>query len=709
MLWIFVLLACNGKGEEAPRDQDGDGFLSDTDCDDADAEVYPGAVERCNDKDDDCDGQIDDDPSDPIIWHKDGDGDGYGHEVVIQAGCDAPPGYVEDASDCDDDDPLVHPDADELCNGVDEDCDGSRDEDPVDAPAWYPDIDGDGFGADEGRVLACTQPGGHVAVGGDCFDEDATAFPGADETCNDRDDDCDGEEDEDPVDGFTWYEDIDGDGYGNERAPLRHCEVLAGRTETGGDCDDEDDSAFPGAPERCGDGRVNDCAGTADAAAAVCGGWGDPIEVDDVAAAWWGAAEASRLGATLAGGRDLDGDGRDDLLVGAFQASGAGGEASAGAVTIRYGDGREETLWGTSAGQELGSEVLLLPDLDRDGRAELALASTLTGEGGSGRVQLLSGADPRLSAALATWEGSGGELAGAEALASLGDATGDGVPDLLVGARYGSLGDTYAGQAYVLSGAARGNQVLSAATARLYARTGYGYAASRVAGPGDLDGDGLGDALVDGQGGVAAFLVLSPFTGDLDLEADADMQVTDGSGLGLSSAEGGDLDGDGHADLVLSSATAGTLASRGGAVFVHRGPFRGDVDLASAHASVLGSIDNGYLGGELALLPDLDGDGRPDLAIGRGSTTIRAGSLSTLSGTGGVLLFRAAGRLSGAWRDDEADLRIESATGGASFGADLALAGDVDGDGRSDLLIGAPAASLGGTGAAWLLRADVRY
>ncbi len=716
MIWMMVLLACSGKGEEGPIDADGDSFTSDVDCDDDNAEVYPGAFEVCNGVDDDCNGEIDDNPLDPIIWHLDEDDDGYGHTVVTSAGCEAPAGYVQDGSDCDDEDPLVNPGADERCNDQDDNCNGSTDDDPVGAPTWYPDADLDGFGDPDGAVDACDSPAGHVADGTDCDDALDTVFPGAPEWCNEVDDDCDGSVDEDPEDGFVWYEDLDGDGYGNEREPLRDCGVIEGRTEVGGDCADDDSDVFPGAPELCGDGQVNDCAGSVVEAAALCGGWGDPVDADLSASLRLEAAEASRLGVTLAGGQDMDGDGLDDMLVGAFQQSSTDGRERAGAVHLLYGspDGlirRSDTLYGAQTDLELGSEVLLLPDLDGDGRAELVVAATVAAESSQGRVWILPGGPgaPGLDEALAVWEGEGEDLAGTEALASLGDVDGDGVADLLVGARYGSLGDTYAGQAYVLSGAARGEQPLSSASARLYASTGYGYAATRVASPGDLDGDGLNDAVVDGEGAVAAFIVMAPFSGDLDLASDADLRVLDSGGLSLSHMDGADLDGDGLADLVLSSTVESSLAERGGGVFLHLSPWTADVELESGAASILGERESGYLGGEVAILQDVEGDGRPDLLVGTGSSLIRSGSVSTLGGGGGVLVYRAIGARTGSWLESEADVVIESPDAGSGLGPDVASAGDIDGDGRTDLLLGGPGASLGGTGAAWVLRADIRY
>ena len=135
-----------------------------------------------------CDGFLDD------------DGDGFGLEAVT-FDCPQPPEQlVLVDGDCDDANSAIHPNAAEICNGVDDDCDervDDEDDDVVGAPTWFQDQDEDGYGLQE--QVACAQPPGHEAQGGDCDDADKGVNPSVTEVCNGRDDDCDGEADSDDV------------------------------------------------------------------------------------------------------------------------------------------------------------------------------------------------------------------------------------------------------------------------------------------------------------------------------------------------------------------------------------------------------------------------------------------------------------------------------------------------------------------------------
>mgnify|MGYP000270936296 FL=1 len=290
------------------------GFIADSqDCDDDDPLVNPAAEEVCDGIDNDCDGTVDVGASGGDTWFADTDDDGFGDPDVTVMDCVAPAGFVGDDSDCDDDDPTVNPDADEVCNGIDDDCDEVVDDDAIDRTTWFTDGDGDGFGDDDATIEACEMPTGTVADGGDCDDDDNLTYPGAPELCDGADNNCDGIAD-DPV---WWYRDNDNDGFGDESvavfAPI--CAPPAGFVRDDTDCDDFNDATNPGASEVC-DGEDNDCDGTADEDAIDQVTWFVDADNDG-----FGADSSQAMGCEQPAGTTLIGgdcnDGRSDINPGA--------------------------------------------------------------------------------------------------------------------------------------------------------------------------------------------------------------------------------------------------------------------------------------------------------------------------------------------------------------------------------------------------------
>jgi large repetitive protein len=268
-------------------DADGDGYGEDSslsssctlptgavtvggDCDDNNAGISPGAVEFCDGVDEDCNGLVDDGATDALAWYVDNDSDQYGDAASTVYACVAPAGYVAIAGDCDDSDANLSPAADELCNGLDDNCDGLTDDgSALDASTSYADQDGDSYG-DAGQSLqACTRPSGYVSNADDCNDADAQVYPGAPETCNGSDDDCDGQVDEaGATGGQSWYADADGDSFGDAAVVMQSCTQPAGYVAGASDCDDTNGAIFPGATEAC-NGSDDDCDGQVDEAGAT--------------------------------------------------------------------------------------------------------------------------------------------------------------------------------------------------------------------------------------------------------------------------------------------------------------------------------------------------------------------------------------------------------------------------------------------------------
>ncbi|MEC7987435.1 MAG: MopE-related protein [Myxococcota bacterium] len=243
------------------------GYLSDNnDCDDEDNDTHPGATEYCDGEDNDCDDVIDEsDAADSQTWYTDADGDGFGDANTSEQSCDAPSNGVLNADDCNDTTSDISPDADEQCDTVDNDCDGSVDEsDAIDQSAWYEDGDGDGYGDVSTLTIACDAPFGHVDNGDDCDDINSTINPDAEEICDALDNNCDGVTDgENATDASTWYVDYDGDTYGSDTITMIACDQPNNFVENADDCDDTNASVYLAQTEIC-DGIDNDCNGIID-------------------------------------------------------------------------------------------------------------------------------------------------------------------------------------------------------------------------------------------------------------------------------------------------------------------------------------------------------------------------------------------------------------------------------------------------------------
>ena len=240
-------------------DRDDDGVVNALDCDDTSVEIYPGAAERCDGVDSDCDGDIAED------W----DGDGFFDEE-----CDGA------QRDCDDADPNVHPEATERCNGRDDDCNGDVDE------GLTLDSDGDGH----------STPGSCEGTRDDCNDDNSDVHPGRIDVCNGIDDDCGGDVDPPGCEADPADNDLDG-----HFIPV--------------DCNDDNPDVHPDAAEGC-NGIDDDCDGLFDEGLLLdadgdghssldsCGGTRDDCDDSDPFV-FWGSDE-------LGNARDDNCDGRVD-------------------------------------------------------------------------------------------------------------------------------------------------------------------------------------------------------------------------------------------------------------------------------------------------------------------------------------------------------------------------------------------------------------
>lgn len=230
-----------------------------SDCNEAQPAIHPGASELCNGADDDCDGKTDE-------GFPDTDGD-------TQADCvdsDLDGDGVANAVDCSPTAASVFPGALEVCDGVDNNCDGATDpEFSAGCTFWLRDKDGDKYGLATDAKCLCAATGVYSAKdGGDCNDGDGEVHPDAVESCNTIDDDCDGATD--PANSAacsSFWADKDADGYGSGGAAAAKClcGAVVGYVPQTGDCDDAALAVYPGALEAC-NGVDDNCDGKTDPA-----------------------------------------------------------------------------------------------------------------------------------------------------------------------------------------------------------------------------------------------------------------------------------------------------------------------------------------------------------------------------------------------------------------------------------------------------------
>ena len=403
-----------------------------------------------------------------------------------------------------------------------------------------------------------------------------------------------------------------------------------------------------------------------------------------------GGQAGAAFGSSVAPAGDVNGDGYGDALVGAPLFD--NGQADEGRAFLYLGSANglaTSAVWTwepNQAGAHAGALVAPAGDVNRDGYADLLIGAPEWDEPGhvdAGAVFVFygsstgPGASPNVTLSNQVTDSRFGSSA-----CTAGDVNADQYADVVVGAPRFANGQANEGAVYVFHGSVGGLATVAAFTLEgdeVDARTG-----ASVSTAGDVNGDSFADIVFGAPGSSPAAIpaagkaIVLPGsgTGILGTPLITIAGLADSVATGASVSLAGDINGDGYADIVVGSPGLNGAGARRGAVVVYVGQVSG-VN-ASAYLTVPGQLDQGRFGSAVATAGDVDGDGYADVLLG-------AERFPSLGAATGQALVYAGGR---------AGLVLQATLSGsdvgARFGAAVATAGDFDGDGAAEVLVGAP-------------------
>jgi len=380
-------------------------------------------------------------------------------------------------------------------------------------------------------------------------------------------------------------------------------------------------------------------------------GWAQDTDLSAASASFWGEGAGDLAGRAIAGAGDVNGDGLDDILIGAVANDEGAGDAGQVYLILGRASGwamdtvlsaANASFWGEDASDYAGVSVAGAGDVNRDGYDDFIIGAYSDDDGGgdAGQTYLVLGKasgwamDTDLSASSASFWGEDASDYAGYCVAGAGDVNKDGYDDILIGAYGDDDGGAQAGQSYLIFGKATGwvmDADLSTVSASFWGEDPVDFSGWSLAGAGDMDGDGYDDFIVgatgDDDGGSAAgqtYLVLGKSTGwamDTDLSAASASfwgeAASDSSGYSVSGA--GDVNGDGYSDFLIGAYYNDDGGSNAGQTYLVYGSASGwamDTDLSAASASFWGEVAGDESGFCVAGAGDVDGNGFDDILTG---------------------------------------------------------------------------------------------